>query len=151
MDISVPIVAYIFVCIIYPRLVKNKPQFYMAFAVLLLILVLDVFINLAGGPVAAAVGGISRFLVVLRSVLFIVDFILLVLATGGLSLHELTGELKGAYEIMRRGEDTKTVIIPLTGQMPKSKEEAAAERAARAAQAAATPKKDEGERSIPLD
>lgn len=151
MDISVPIVAYIFVCIIYPRLVKNKPQFYMAFAVLLLILALDVFVNLAGGPVAAAAGGISRFLVVLRSVLFIVDFILLVLATGGLSLHELTGELKGAYEVMRRGEDTKTVIIPLTGEMPKSKEDAATERAARAAQAATTPKKDEGERSIPLD
>ena len=139
MDISVPIVGYIFVCIAYPRLVKNNPQFYMAFAVLLLILVLDVIIALSVGPM--------RFFLALRGVLFIVDFIVLVLATGGLSLHELTGELKDAYEVMRRGDETKTVIVPLKGEQPRSRDEATAERAARAAQA---PKKDDGDRSIPL-
>ena len=150
--ISIPILGFIFVCIIFPRIVKTKPQFYMAFAVLLLILVLDLLINLAGGTAAATInGGIGKMLVVLRGVLYIVDVILLVLATGGLSLHELGGELKGAYEVMRRGEDTKTVIVPLTGEKPKSREEAAAERAARAAQAEPPPKKEEGERSIPLD
>lgn len=140
MEISVPIVAYIFVCIIFPRLVKNKPQFYMGFAILLVILVLDLVVQLSG----------ARFFVVLRGVLWIVDFIVLVLATGGLSLHELTGEMKGAFEVMRRGEDTKTVIVPLKGEQPKSREDAAAERAARAA-AAASAKKDEGDRSIPLE
>ena len=143
MDIAVPIVGFIFVCIIFPSIVKNKPQFYMAFTVLLLILVLDVIISLMTGP--------SRFFYALRGVLWIVDFILLVLSTGGLSLHELSGELKGAYEVMRRGEDKKTVIVPLTGEMPKSREEAAAERAARAASVGSSPKKDEGDRTIPLD
>ena len=110
MDISVPIVGYVFVCIIYPRIVKSKSQFYMAFAVLLGILVLDVIISL---------GVLARFFTVLRGVLWIVDFILLVLATGGLSLHELTGELQGAFEVMRRGETTKTVIVPLQRGNPE--------------------------------
>jgi hypothetical protein len=147
MDISIPIVGYIFVCIIYPRIVKNKPQFYMAFAVLLVILTLDVIISLSVG------GGFFKFFLALRGVLWIVDFILLVLATGGLSLHELTGELKGAYEVMRRGEDTKTVIVPLTGAQPKSRDEAvAAQWAARAAQNKPTPPATEDpNRTIPLD
>jgi hypothetical protein len=141
MDISVPIVGFIFVCIIFPKIVKNKPQFYMAFGVLLIILVLDIMIRLTESW--------SRFFYVLRGVLWIVDFILLVLSTGGLSLHELGGELKGAYEVMRRGDDKKTIIVPLTGEQPKSREDAAAERAVRAA--AATPKKEEGDRTIPFE
>jgi len=143
MDISVPIVGFIFVCIIFPKIVKTKPQFYMAFGVTLIILSLNVVANLTGGG-----SGFARFLIILRDVLWIVDFILLVLSTGGLSLHELSGELKGAYEVMRRGEDVKTVIVPLTGEMPKSREDAAAERAARAA---AMPHKEEGDRTIPMD
>ena len=141
MDISVPIVGYVFVCIIFPKIVKNKPQFYMAFAVLLAILTLDLIVTLSPD---------NKFFKVMRGVFWIVDFVLLVLATGGLSLHELGGELKGAYEVMRRGETTKTVIVPLTGEQPKSREEAAAERAARAAQAGAT-RRDAGGESIPLD
>ena len=138
MDISVPIVGFIFVCIIFPSIVKSKPQFYMAIAVLLLILVLDVIIAMST----------THFFLILRGVLFIVDFIVLVLSTGGLSLHELGGELKGAYEVMRRGESKKTLIVPLTGEMPRSREDASAERAARAA---AVPKKEEGDRTIPFE
>src|SRR3954468_6457757 len=107
-EISVPVVAFIFVCIIYPRLVKHKPQFYMAFAVTLIILVLNIPIELAEKPLV----GLAKVLSVLRAILWIGDFLLLVLATGGLSLHELTGELKDAYTVMRRGEDKPTLVIP---------------------------------------
>ena len=141
MDISVPIVGYVFVCIIFPHLVKSKPQFYMAFTVLLLILSLDVIINITGS--------FSTFFKVMRGVLWIVDFVLLVLATGGLSLHELGGELQGAFEVMRRGETTKTVIVPLKGEIPKTREQAAAERAARDAKPSPRPPEDRA--SIPLD
>jgi hypothetical protein len=146
MDISIPVVGFIFVCIVMPRLVKNKPQFYMAIAVTLVILILNAIVDVSGGAI-----GFIRFLIVLRSVLWIVDFILLILATGGLSLHEFSGELGNAFEVMRRGETTKEVIIPLTGQQPKSKDEAEADRAVRAAQAATKPKAEEGDRSIPLE
>ena len=135
MDISVPVVGFIFVCIIFPKVVKNKPQFYMGFAVLLIILILGILIEF--NPEV-------RFFRALRGVLWIVDFIVLVLATGGLSLHELGGELKGAYEVMRRGEETKTVIVPLTGEQPRNRDDVAAARAAQA-------RRDEGPRSIPLD
>ena len=145
MDISIPIVGFIFVCIIFPHIVKNKPQFYMAFAVTLLILVLDVILAIAAGS-----SGFMRFILVLRGILWIVDFVVLVLATGGLSLHELSGELGNAFEVMRRGDTTKTIIVPLTGEQPKSADEAAADRAARAA-AAARAKTEEGNRSIPLE
>ena len=154
MDISIPIVGFIFVCIIFPKIVKTKPQFYMAFGVTLIILLLNVVANLTSSVAVSTTGGstgFAKFLLILRDVLWIVDFILLVLATGGLSLNELSGELKGAYEVMRRGEDVKTVIIPLTGEKPKSREDAAAERAARSVLMPITPKKDESERTIPLD
>jgi hypothetical protein len=107
MGISIPIVAFIFVCIIYPHLVKNKPQFYMAFAVVIIILLLEVVEDVAG-----ASAGLARLLHVIHGVLWIVDLVLLVLSTGGLSLHELTGEFKNAYEVMRRGEDKPTLIVP---------------------------------------
>jgi hypothetical protein len=159
MDISIPIVGFIFVCIIFPRIVKSKPQFYMAFAVLLLALLLDVIAMTFGGVIVTpaatvAIGSFGRFLMVLRSVLWIVDIVLLVMATGGLSLHELGGELKGAYEVIRRGETEKTVVFP--------KSQAEAERTA-AADAAASPvpasppppspasRPPEADRSIPLE
>ena len=158
MDISIPIVGFIFVCIIFPRIVKSKPQFYMAFAVLLLALLLDVIAMTFGGvivtpPATVAIGSFGRFLMVLRSVLWIVDIVLLVMATGGLSLHELGGELKGAYEVIRRGETEKTVIFP--------KSQAEAERTAAAATASPVPasspppssasRPPEADRSIPLE
>jgi hypothetical protein len=146
MDISVPIIGFIFVCIVMPRLVKNKPQFYMAIAVTLLILILNAIVNLSESS-----NGFIKFLIVLRAVLWIVDFVLLILASGGLSLHEFSGELGNAFEVMRRGESTKEVIIPLSGQQAKSKEEAEVDREMRAAQAVAKPKTEEENRSIPLE
>ena len=148
MDISVPIVGFIFTCIIFPKVVRNRPQFYMAVAVTLIILVLDVPIYLLTSE-----SGIRRFLLVLKAFLWIVDFVVLILATGGLSLHELGGELKGAYEVMRRGDETSTVIIPRTGDQPKSKDDRETEDVARAfaTRAAAAKKAEEGPRSIPLE
>jgi hypothetical protein len=107
MSISVPIVAFLFVCIIFPHIVRNKAQFYMAFAVLIVILLLEVVEDVAGGS-----AGLARFFHVVHGVLYVVDLVLFVLCAGGLSLHELTGEFKNAYEVMRRGENTPTVVIP---------------------------------------
>ena len=56
------------------------------------------------------------------SLLKLLPVILLVLCAGGLSLHELTGEVFRSFEVMRRGETEKTVIIPLSGQKPRTRE-----------------------------
>lgn len=152
MSISVPIVAFLFVCIIFPHLVRNKPQFYMAFAVLIVILLLDVTVDIVSG----ASTGLVRFLLVTRGVLWIVDLVLFVMATGGLSLHELSGEFKNAYEVMRRGEDRPTVVIPKRDN-PYAGPRGPVEDAPPASTTRydltppKAPQQDEGDRSIPLE
>ena len=41
--------------------------------------------------------------------------------------RELAGEFANAYEVIRRGEEEKQVIVPLTGQVPKPKAESSDE------------------------
>jgi len=113
------IVAFIFVCVLFPRIVKHEVQFYTAFGLVLLILLLDVIGGIFGSP------GFSRFLGVMQGLLTIGALLLLVLATGGLSLKDLTGEFRNAFEVIRRGESDKEVIVPLTGEMPKPRQRAA--------------------------
>jgi hypothetical protein len=47
---------------------------------------------------------------------------MLMLCAGGMKLKTLAGEMGHAYEVIRRGEEEKEVIVPLTGQVPKPKE-----------------------------
>ena len=39
--VTTAIVAFIFVCVIWPHLVRNRPQFYAALAAVLVVLLLD--------------------------------------------------------------------------------------------------------------
>ncbi|HEY7115661.1 MAG TPA: hypothetical protein VH475_03685 [Tepidisphaeraceae bacterium] len=121
--ITTAMVAFIFVCIIFPRLVRHHAQFYIAFG---LIIVMLFFSSLAAivrsDRFWAFVGG-------LNGLLQLASLILLVLSTGGLSLGDLAGEFKGAFEALRKGPDAdKPVIVPLTGAqpMPRSSEGQAA-------------------------
>ena len=45
---------------------------------------------------------------------------------GGITPREFGGEMLNAIEVIRRGEDTKEVIIPLSGQKGKRPEAAPA-------------------------
>ena len=103
MDICTPIVAFFFVCIVMPQLVKNRQMFTMAFVTLLALLVLDLiaYATISG---FAVVGGFSRFLFILRGVLVIVEFVLLVLATGGLSWREQLSSISSAFDGIRPNE-----------------------------------------------
>jgi hypothetical protein len=118
MDLTLPLIAFLFVCLIFPKIVRNRPQFYIAFALLVLILLFNIlsaiFINFPD---------FVRFLMIMSQVFLLGAFILLVLCAGGLSLHELSGEVFRSFEVMRRGETEKTTIIPLTGQKPRVKED----------------------------
>src|SRR5258706_16252560 len=117
MDLTTPLIGFLFVCLIFPKLVRNRPQFYLSFGLLVLILVLNIVARMFPGD------KFVYFLSVIIEVLRLVVFILLVLCAGGLSLHELTGEVFRSFEVMRRGDTEKTVIIPLTGQKPRAKEQ----------------------------
>ena len=110
--VTTAIVAFLLVCVLFPTLVKNKPQYYAAFAAILLVILIsaleDVFRN--DGFRAA-----SDFLICL---LQISALILLVLSCGGLSWKQLAGEVTEAIEVIRRGETEKEVIVPLRGDAP---------------------------------
>lgn len=108
--IATACVAFIFVCIIYPRLVKNRPQFYFGF----LAIVVTLFLHVLGAIFGAV--EFARFIHAFSGLLLLVAFVLLVLATGGLSLRELSGEIRGAIEVVRRGETEREIIIPRSAQ-----------------------------------
>jgi hypothetical protein len=148
--ITTACVAFIFVCIIFPRLVRHHPQFYTAFGLIVLMLF---FLSIArifnNEKLYSFIGG-------LNGLLQVVAFILLVLATGGLSLRELTGEFRNAFEVIRRGESDKEIIVPLTGEMPKPRKRDVApapdtDTDAPPPPPAATPRRPEDSASIPLE
>src|SRR6267143_3938367 len=117
MELTLPLVSFLFVCLIFPKIVRNRPQFYISFGLLILILLFNILAQIFSTT------GFARFLLILNQILLLMTFILLVLCVGGLSLHELTGEVFRSFEVMRRGDTEKTVIIPLGGQKPKAREE----------------------------
>jgi hypothetical protein len=110
--VTTAIVAFIFVCIIYPKLVRHRAQFYAAIGAIVIILLFQSLAYMIGS------GGFGVFVRALTGLLLLVAFVLMILSTGGLSLHELTTDVRGAFEVIRRGEEQKEVIIPRTGQTP---------------------------------
>ncbi len=143
MDFTTPLIAFLFVCLIFPKIVRNRPQFYISFGLLVLILLLNIVARMFPND------KFVYFISVIVDVFRLIVFILLVLCAGGLSLHELTGEVFRSFEVMRRGETEKTVIIPLSGQKPKVREEA--EEPSRQSIDTPTPPPPDSSASIPLD
>ena len=111
--VTTAIVAFCFVCVVFPHVVKNKTQFYAGFtAVLLVILIHSLAIMLYNAP------GFQVFAGAATCLLQIVAIITLFLSAGGITLKQLGGDMAKAYEVIRRGEEEKTVIIPIHGDMP---------------------------------
>ena len=107
--VTTVLAAFIFVCLIMPALVKHRPQFYMAMACVIgIILLHTLMLMVSASTFVLTLGG------VLTGFLQVFGFILLVLCVGGLTVQELGGEMARAYEVMRRGETEKEVIIPLS-------------------------------------
>ena len=115
--VTTAIVTFCFVCVIFPHLVKNKAQFYAGFtAVLLVILVHSLAIMLYTSP------GFRVFAGAAVCLLQIVAIVTLFMAAGGITLKQLGGDMARAYEVIRRGEEERTVIIPIQGNMPNKPE-----------------------------
>ena len=107
------LVAFLLACLIWPSVVKNRPQYYAAFACVLLLLLIDTFTLMFSGT------SFGSKLIVFGSVctgfLSIAALVLCMLFAGGLTVKDLTGEIKGTYEVLRRGETEKEIIIPQRG------------------------------------
>jgi hypothetical protein len=115
--VTTALVAFIFACVIFPHLVKNKTQFYGAFAAVIGIILLHSLNTMINSF------GFQLFAGALTGILQVSALVLLFLAAGGITLKELGSEMSRAYEVIRRGENEKTVIVPLSGEMPKPREE----------------------------
>ena len=115
--VTTAIVAFLFVCVVFPSLVKNKAQWYAALAAVVLVILLHALRIIFSSPALHAFAGFMTGLLQIGAIL------LLILSAGGLSARELAGEMKRAYEVIRRGEEEKEVIIPISGQQPRPRED----------------------------
>ena len=162
--VTTAIVAFLFVCLVYPKMVKNRPQYYGAIAAVVLIILLDSLARVfdAGhgvynGTVIVEHGAFWKFAHALIGLLQIAGILLLILCVGGLSVAELAGEFGSAIEVMRRGDTQKTVIVPLTGEKPKPRQQQAEPTRERIDLTSNPPRKparaedDEDDMSLPLE
>lgn len=115
--VTTAILAFLLLCVVFPSLVKNKPQYYGALAAVLLIILMQSIAAISGNPRFAGVAGGVCGLLQVGAIL------LLILCAGGLSVRDLAGDIGKTIEVVRRGDSTKTVIIPLGGDQPKPRRE----------------------------
>jgi len=116
---------FIFAGLILPSLIQNKNQYYVAFIAILGVMLLDSLDHMIPSNAAQAV------CYVLAAMGQIVAVVMLFLATGGLTFRALQGDM---IEVLRRGEEEKEVIIPLSEeakQKIRANQEEAAKRARR--------------------
>ncbi len=103
--VTTVLVAFLFVCLIIPSLVKNRPQYFAALAAIIGIIFLHT-LSLAFTSLTVPAG-------IFIGLLQIAALILLVLSVGGLTVKQLAGDMARAYEVLRRGETEKEIIIPI--------------------------------------
>jgi hypothetical protein len=120
--VTTALVSFLFVCIIFPNLIKSRAQYYAAFAAVCLIIFLDA-IGIAISPTTIA--GFRVFAYAAVAFLQIVAMLLLFLAAGGITWRELSDDMKDAYEVIRRGGEEKEIIVPLSGELARRKEQRA--------------------------
>lgn len=108
--VTAAVVGFIFLCIAFPRLVKDSRPFYVALWVVIASIVLSSF------RVMIQVPTFQNFADGFTGLLLVLAILALVMATGGFSIGELKENL---IEVVRRGEEEKEYIVPLTGQKPR--------------------------------
>lgn len=106
--VTAAIVGFIFLCVAFPRLVRNKTQFYAAVFAVVAVILFD-----ALAYIGASSAGLRVFCYAMVALLQIMAIVVLILATGGQSLGQLSGEMGRAFEVIRRGEEEKEIIIPI--------------------------------------
>ena len=116
--VTTAIVAFIFVCIVYPRLVKHRPQYYAAVGMAMGIILMD-----ALGRMTDEKSSFRVFAYFVGAFLQIIAFVMLILCTGGLTAGELAGEMFKTVDLVRRGGEKETIVVPLRGEKPKPRAE----------------------------
>ena len=116
--VTTAIVLFIFVCILFPRLIDNRAQYYIAFVLTLLIILVDALRRIWFDP-ADPDSNLNTMAIVLTALLQVGAIVLLFMSAGGLTVRGLTKEMASAFEVIRRGETEKEIIIPIGDQGEK--------------------------------
>lgn len=108
--VTTAIVAFIFAGVIWPHVIKHRVQFYAALLVVCLIILFDSMGRIWSSTATpfAAVNGLLQ----------VVGIVMCVLSTG-MSAKQLQGEVLNTIEVVRRGGEKETIIVPLRGEQPK--------------------------------
>lgn len=128
--VTTAILLFVFVCIVFPKLIQNKTQYYAAVFCVVGIILLDAVSQAISLSEHASLRVFLYFGVALLQIIAVVS---LFLGCGGASLSDLAGEMNNAIEVIRRGGEQKEVIIPLSGEMARLKAQREAEKEAAAA------------------
>ena len=104
--VTFALILFAFACVLFPRIVGNRGQYYAGFALTLAVVLFTPLVALVGGTAA-------RWLLVLVALMQIAAVVLLWMSAGGLTIGGLTKDMMGAFEVIRRGETEKEVIIPI--------------------------------------
>jgi hypothetical protein len=110
--VTTAVVAFILACLIFPQVVKNKPQYYASVGLILAVILFDALARIVSAT------GFTKFVLLLTAVLQIGAIFLLILSAGGLTVKDLAGDLSDTFEVIRRGGE-KEIIIPRRGDAPK--------------------------------
>lgn len=113
--VTTAIVLFVFVCVLFPRLIDNRAQYYIAFTITLVIILVDALRRLIDDPNSS----MMSFTIIAIAVLQAAAILLLFLSAGGLTVRGLTREMASAFEVIRRGETEKEIIIPIGDQFEK--------------------------------
>src|SRR5256885_15601595 len=99
--VTTAVVLFLFACLAMPQLIKNRTQYYVALWCVLGIILMNTLGMMISNAGFVVFGG------VVIGVLQILAVLMLVLCAGGMTIRSIAGEMKGAYEVIRRGEEEK--------------------------------------------
>src|SRR4051812_14891940 len=115
--VTTAIVAFVFAGVIWPHMIKHRVQFYAALIVVCLIILLD--------SIGRMWPSTNTALTAVNGLLQVVGIVMCVLSTG-MSMKDLSGEVFNTIEVVRRGGEKETIIVPLRGEQPKPRGSAGA-------------------------
>ena len=139
--VTTAIVLFIFACLAYPHLVKNRSQFYSALGLVLIAILLDAIAHMPRN----GEGVLPHVMYVLAALVQILAILMLVLCVGGLTVGEFAGHVSETVNTIRRGGEDKPTLVPLRGETPKPRADRTADQPPRRT----TPAGDDS--AIPLE
>ena len=111
--VTAVLTGFMFVCLVLPSMVRVKGQFYAGMACIAGVIVVH-----TGMLLFQSFTFVFTFGPVVIGLLQLMAFLLLVLSVGGVVPRDLGPDMAKAYEVIRRGETEKEIIIPMGDRPP---------------------------------